>query len=91
VIAVFDGALVGYVRVSPEGQDLALQINALRNHGVANGLIFSDKASGATHGRPGLAPASTEKRLPEVSETRGAALGRIRHTVLWRFLARRGH
>ena len=45
-----DGArLVGYARVSTQDQDLALQIDALLKYGVAKELIFTDKASGATH------------------------------------------
>src|SRR5476651_1541806 len=50
-----DGArLVGYARVSTQDQDLALQIDALLKYGVAKELIFTDRASGATHQRPGL-------------------------------------
>lgn len=55
MIAVSDGArLVGYARVSTQDQDLALQIDALLKYGVAKELIFTDKASGAKHQRPGL-------------------------------------
>ncbi len=55
MISSSDGArLVGYARVSTEGQDLALQIDALQKYGVAKELIFTDKASGAKHQRPGL-------------------------------------
>ncbi len=46
--------LVGYARVSTDGQNLALQIDALHKYGVAKELIFTDKASGAKHQRPGL-------------------------------------
>lgn len=46
--------LVGYARVSTQDQDLALQIDALIRCGVAKELIFTDKASGAKHQRPGL-------------------------------------
>jgi len=46
--------LVGYARVSTQDQDLALQIDALIRCGVAKELIFTDKASGTKHQRPGL-------------------------------------
>lgn len=59
MIASSDGArLVGYARVSTDGQDLALQIDALRNHGVANELIFTDKASAQSTTAKGSRPAS---------------------------------
>ena len=46
MIAASDGArLVGYARVSTQDQDLALQIDALLQYGVAKELIFTDKAS----------------------------------------------
>ena len=55
MIAASDGArLVGYARVSTQDQDLALQIDALLKYGAAKELIFTDKASGAKHQRPGL-------------------------------------
>ena len=55
VVAFSDCArLVGYARVSTQDQDLALQIDALIRCGVAKELIFTDKASGAKHQRPGL-------------------------------------
>ena len=55
VVALSDCArLVGYARVSTQDQDLALQIDALIRCGVAQELIFTDKASGAKHERPGL-------------------------------------
>ena len=50
MITSYDGArLVGYARVSTQDEDLALQIDALLKYGVAKELIFTDKASGATH------------------------------------------
>jgi DNA invertase Pin-like site-specific DNA recombinase len=84
VIALSDGArLVGYARVSTEGQDLALQIDALRNHGVANGLIFTDKASGAKYDRPGLDACFAELRSGDILLVwRLDRLGRsVRHLV----------
>ena len=55
MVSAFDGArLVGCARVSTQDQDFALQIDALLKFGVARDLIFTDKASGAKHQRPGL-------------------------------------
>lgn len=55
MVAFPDSArLVGYARVSTQDQDLALQVDALIRCGVAKELIFTDKASGAKHQRPGL-------------------------------------
>ena len=45
---------VGYARVSTGGQELDLQLDALAKCGVANELIFTDKASGASRDRIGL-------------------------------------
>jgi DNA invertase Pin-like site-specific DNA recombinase len=61
-----DTRLVGYARVSTQDQDLALQLDALRKHGVARDLIFTDKASGATHERPGLDACFQELRTGDV-------------------------
>ena len=47
--------VLGYARVSTDDQDLSLQIDALENHGIPKSLIFTDKLSGATSDRPGLA------------------------------------
>ncbi len=48
------GRMIGYARVSTDGQDLDLQIDALRKHGVTENLLFTDKVSGAKTERPGL-------------------------------------
>ena len=47
-------ARYGYVRVSTDDQDLALQLDALRCAGVPDGNIFRDTASGARSHREGL-------------------------------------
>jgi len=46
--------LIGYARVSTSDQNLDLQINALKEAGVSDDRIFTDKMSGARSDRPGL-------------------------------------
>lgn len=48
------GRLIGYARVSTDDQNLRSQVRALKEHGVAARLIFTDKASGARTERSGL-------------------------------------
>ena len=78
-----DTRLVGYARVSTQDQDLALQLDALRKHGVARELIFTDKASGAMHERPGLDACFQELRTGDILLVwRLDRLGRsVRHLV----------
>src|SRR5208283_4979910 len=55
--------LIGYARVSTLGQELKLQIDALKQAGVNTRLMFLDKISGAKSARPGL-----DKCLGELRE-----------------------
>lgn len=46
--------LVGYARVSSNGQELRLQLDALQKVGCAKRDVFTDKVCGAKAARPGL-------------------------------------
>lgn len=48
---------IGYARVSTADQRLDMQIAALRDYGIPDHLIFTDKVSGSERKRPGLTKA----------------------------------
>lgn len=78
-----DGRTIGYARVSRSEQDLQLQVDALRKHGVPAALLFTDKASGAKKDRSGLEACLAELREGDVLLVwRLDRLGRsVRHLV----------
>ena len=48
------GRLLGYARISTIDQDLALQVDALRDAGVSEENLFTDTVTGARADRPGI-------------------------------------
>jgi DNA invertase Pin-like site-specific DNA recombinase len=59
--------LIGYIRVSTDDQNMDLQRDALRGHGVSDTRIFEDRASGKSLlRRPGLAAAMKALRDGDV-------------------------
>lgn len=83
-VETVSGRTIGYARVSSAGkQDLALQLDAFKNYGVADKLIFTDKMSGAKEDRPGLDACLEELRHGDVLLVwRLDRLGRsVRHLV----------
>lgn len=56
------GRMVGYARVSTIEQELEQQLDAPRQAGVSDKLVFTDKVSGAKTERPGLERCLAELR-----------------------------
>lgn len=78
------GRAIGYARVSSAGrQDLALQLDALKKHGVVDSLMFTDRISGAKENRPGLDACLAELKTGDILVVwRLDRLGRsVRHLV----------
>jgi DNA invertase Pin-like site-specific DNA recombinase len=77
------GRLVGYARVSTNGQELRLQTDALAKAGVSRRLIFVDKISSAKSTRPGLDACLNELREGDILIAwRLDRLGRsVRHLI----------
>jgi DNA invertase Pin-like site-specific DNA recombinase len=73
--------VLGYARVSPEGQDLSAQLDALRKAGAA--ITFREKISGARADRPQLAKLlATMKAGDVIVVTKLDRLGRSTRELL---------
>ena len=59
-------SLVGYARISTNGQELDLQLDALKKAGCRKDLIFTDKVSGAKSERPGLEACLNELKKGDI-------------------------
>ena len=73
--------LIGYARVSTSDQRLDLQQDALR--GVGCERIFTDTASGAKAGRPGLAAALDTCREGDISWWSGNLIAWAARSPTW--------
>lgn len=65
-IAEPDNRLIGYARVSTDDQDLRVQLDQLRKHGVREENLYSDKKSGKSTQRRGLEDALMDCRRGDV-------------------------
>jgi DNA invertase Pin-like site-specific DNA recombinase len=61
-----DNRLIGYARVSTEDQDLRVQLDQLRKHGVREVNLYSEKRSGKSTKRPQLEAALMDCRRGDV-------------------------
>lgn len=61
-----DRRSIGYARVSTDEQDLRVQLEQLRKHGVLDVNLYSDKRSGKSTKRPGLEAALMDCRPGDV-------------------------
>jgi DNA invertase Pin-like site-specific DNA recombinase len=83
VAPFLSGHLVGYARVSTDGQELSLQIDSLTGLGINQGDIFTEKVSEAKMDRPGFdACLSTLQQGDTLVVWRIDRLGRSMHHLV---------
>jgi DNA invertase Pin-like site-specific DNA recombinase len=71
--------MIGYARVSTEDQDLRVQLDQLRKHGVREVNLYSEKRSGKSTKRPQLEAALMDCRRGDVLVV--ASLDRLSRSV----------